>query len=153
MGGGHVASTSALLRGAFHAGASASEEPRRLEDAAAEVDTEDDFFKGPVKQSVTSEPIRRLTLGSCQGCTSNEVQITAKLFECVAQHGGGCPLQDSCTNGDANKESPCCTEYFAEPSTHDWNCPPPALATAVPAPTPAPTPAQELPKGKSKGKQ
>jgi hypothetical protein len=142
LSGGDVASTSTMLRGAFHAGASASEEPRRLEDAAAEVDAEDDFFKGPVKEkSLSEEPLRKLqTQGSCEGCTSNEVQISEELFGCVAAHSGGCALIDFC-HLKTNHGEPCCTTLANEfPDGTDWNCP----QNREPQPTQAPDPQKGL---------
>jgi len=133
LSGGDLASTSVLLRGALHGGASqaaeggatglASEKLRRLEDA--EVDVEKDFLKKPAKERLLSEepPLRRLTLGSCQGCTSNEVQISEELFLCVADFNGGCMLKEFCRDDGPNTETPCCQKLCEEEHKADWNCP------------------------------
>jgi len=152
LSGGDLASTSVLLRGALHGGASeaaeggaivpASEKLRRLEDA--KVDMEDDFFEKPAKERLLSEepPLRKMqTLGSCQGCTSNEVQISSELFQCVAEHEGGCQLKAFCDDQGPNGKSPCCQLLCAEESHADWNCP--DLHTTIcsePPATPAPSP-------------
>jgi len=129
LSGGDLASTSVLLRGALHGGASeaaeggaigpAAEKPRRLEDS--EVDMEEDFFKKPAKERLLSEepPLRKLTQGSCQGCTSNEVTISEELMTCVAEKQGGCALKSFC---EENAKDSCCVALCAEPTAVDWAC-------------------------------